>query len=147
MLNLLLSMIPNRNKALSYAHGILICGSCSSIYNKGSSAGEELGLHISFDYDNLLTARTLTLAEEDKIKKKNKKDSLVYHLEFDETRIYFSSKKKKGTKEYYNHPSVFRKDNKNHIPFLGFGDIEHFEESQAYLIRSVLQDFLSTYSK
>lgn len=147
MLNLLLSMIPNRNKALSYAHGKLICGTCSSIYNKGRSAGEELGLHISFDYDNLLTARTLTFAEEDKIKKKNKKDSLVYHLEFDEKRIYFSSKKKKGTKEYYNHPSVFRKDNKNHIPFLGFGDIEHFEESQAYLIRSVLQDFLTTYSK
>lgn len=147
MLNLLLSMIPNRNKTLSYAHGKLICGTCSSIYNKGRSAGEELGLHISFDYDNLLTARTLTFAEEDKVKKNNKKDSPVYHLEFDEKRIYFSSKKKKGTKEYYNHPSVFRKDNKNHIPFLGFSDIEHFEESQAYLIRSVLQDFLTTYSK
>ena len=147
MLNLLLSMIPNRNKTLSYAHGKLICGTCSSIYNKVRSAGEELGLHISFDYDNLLTARTLTFAEEDKVKKNNKKDSPVYHLEFDEKRIYFSSKKKKGTKEYYNHPSVFRKDNKNHIPFLGFSDIEHFEESQAYLIRSVLQDFLTTYSK
>lgn len=147
MLNLLLSMIPNRNKTLSYAHGKLICGTCSSIYNKGRSAGEELGLHISFDYDNLLTARTLTFAEEDKVKKNNKKDSPVYHLEFDEKRIYFSSKKKKGTKEYYNHPSVFRKDNKNHIPFLGFSDIEHFEESQAYLIRSVPQDFLTTYSK
>lgn len=147
ILNLLLSMIPNRNKTLSYAHGKLICGTCSSIYNKGRSAGEELGLHISFDYDNLLTARTLTFAEEDKVKKNNKKDSPVYHLEFDEKRIYFSSKKKKGTKEYYNHPSVFRKDNKNHIPFLGFSDIEHFEESQAYLIRSVLQDFLTTYSK
>lgn len=70
MLNLLLSMIPNRNKTLSYAHGKLICGTCSSIYNKGRSAGEELGLHISFDYDNLLTARTLTFAEEDKVKKK-----------------------------------------------------------------------------
>lgn len=68
-------------------------------------------------------------------------------MEFDEKRIYFSSKKKKGTKEYYNHPSVFRKGNKNHIPFLGFSDIEHFEESQAYLIRSVLQDFLTTYLK
>lgn len=147
MLNLLLSMIPNRNKTLSYAHGKLICGTCSSIYNKGRSAGEELGLHISFDYDNLLTARTLTFAEEDKVEKKNKKDSPVYHLEFDEKRIYFSSKKKKGTKEYYHHPSVFRKDNKNHIPFLGFCDIEHFEESQAYLIRSVLQDFLTTCSK
>lgn len=147
MLNLLLSMIPNRNKTLSYAHGKLICGTCSSIYNKGRSAGEELGLHISFDYDNLLTARTLTFAEEDKVKKNNKKDSPVYHLEFDEKRIYFSSKKKKGTKEYYNHPSVFRKGNKNHIPFLGFSDIEHFEESQAYLIRSVLQDFLTTYLK
>lgn len=147
MLNLLLSMIPNRNKTLSYAHGKLICGTCSSIYNKGRSAGEELDLHISFDYDNLLTARTLTFAEEDKVKKNNKKDSPVYHLEFDEKRIYFSSKKKKGTKEYYNHPSVFRKGNKNHIPFLGFSDIEHFEESQAYLIRSVLQDFLTTYLK
>lgn len=84
MLNLLLSMIPNRNKTLSYAHGKLICGTCSSIYNKGRSAGEELGLHISFDYDNLLTARTLTFAEEDKVKKNNKKDSPVYHLEFDE---------------------------------------------------------------
>ena len=41
MLNLLLSMIQNRNKALSYAHGKLICGTRSSIYNKGRSAGEE----------------------------------------------------------------------------------------------------------
>lgn len=106
ILNLLLSMIPNRNKTLSYAHGKLICGTCSSIYNKGRSAGEELGLHISFDYDNLLTARTLTFAEEDKVKKNNKKDSPVYHLEFDEKRIYFSSKKKKGTKEYYNLSSI-----------------------------------------
>ena len=66
-------MIPNRNKTLSYAHGKLICGTCSSIYNKGRSAGEELGLHISFDYDNLLTARTLTFAEEDKVKKITRK--------------------------------------------------------------------------
>lgn len=73
MLNLLLSMIPNRNKTLSYAHGKLICGTCSSIYNKGRSAGEELGLHISFDYDNLLTARTLTFAEEDKVKRITRK--------------------------------------------------------------------------
>lgn len=137
MLNLLLSMIPNRNKTLSYAHGKLICGTCSSIYNKGRSAGEELGLHISFDYDNLLTAHTLTFAEEDRVEQKKKKGSSVYHLEFDEKRIYFSSKKKKGTQEYYNHPSFLRKDNKNRIPFLGFGDVEHFEESQAYIIRTV----------
>lgn len=147
MLNLLLSMIPNRNKTLSYAHGKLICGTCSSIYNKGRSAGEELGLHISFDYDNLLTAHTLTFAEEDRVEQKKKKGSSVYHLEFDEKRIYFSSKKKKGTQEYYNHPSFLRKDNKNRIPFLGFGDVEHFEESQAYIIRTVLQEFLTTYSK
>lgn len=43
-----------------------------------------------------MTARTLTFAEEDKVKKNNKKDSPVYHLEFDEKRIYFSSKKKEG---------------------------------------------------
>lgn len=147
MLNLLLSMMPNQDKTLSYAHGKLICGTCSSIYNKGRSAGEELGLHISFAYDNILTAQTLTFAEKDKVEKKKKKDSPIYHLEFDAKRIYFSSKKKEGTKEYYNHPSILRKNNKNHIPFLGFGDVEHFEESQAYLIRVVLQDFLTTYSK
>lgn len=147
MLNLLLSMIPNRNETLSYAHGKLICATCSSLYNKGRSAGEELGLHISFDYDNLLTAHTLTFAEKDKVERKKKEGSPVYHLEFDEKRIYFSSKKKKGMKEYYNHPSILRKDNKNHIPFLGFGDIEHFKESQAYLISTVLHEFLATYSK
>ena len=147
MLNLLLSMIPNQDKTLSYAHGKLICGTCSSIYNKGRSAGEELGLQIGFEYDNILTAHTWTFAKEDMVEKKKKIDSSVYHLEFDEKRIYFSSKKKKGTQEYYNHPSFLRKDNKNHIPFLGFRDVEHFEESQAYIISTVLQEFLTAYSK
>lgn len=54
---------------------------------------------------------------------------------------YTSSQKKKGTKEYYNHPSIFRKNNKNRIPFLDFSDIDHLEESQAYIISSVLNDF------
>ena len=42
MLNLMLSMMPNRDKTLSYAHGKLICGTCSSLYNKGKKQGEEL---------------------------------------------------------------------------------------------------------
>ena len=46
MLNLMLSMMPNRDKTLSYAHGKLICGTCSSLYNKGKKQGEELGLQV-----------------------------------------------------------------------------------------------------
>lgn len=147
MLNLMLSMMPNRDKTLSYAHGKLICGTCSSLYNKGKKQGEELGLQLEFAYGGLLEAHTSTFAEADKVENSKKKDSLVYHLEFGDERIYFSSQKKKGTKEYYNHPSIFRKNNKNRIPFLDFSDIDHLEESQAYIISSVLNDFLTTYSK
>ena len=147
MLNLMLSMMPNRDKTLSYAHGKLICGTCSSLYNKGKKQGEELGLRLEFAYGGLLKAQTSTFAEADKVENSKKKDSLVYHLEFGDERIYFSSQKKKGTKEYYNHPSIFRKNNKNRIPFLDFSDIDHLEESQAYIISSVLNDFLCTYSK
>ena len=147
MLNLLLSMMPNKDKTLSYAHGKLICGTCSSLYNKGKKQGEELGLQLEFAYGGLLQAHTSTFAEADKVENSKKKDSLVYHLEFGDERIYFSSQKKKGTKEYYNHPSIFRKNNKNRIPFLDFSDIDHLEESQAYIISSVLNEFLCTYSK
>ena len=147
MLNLMLSMMPNRDKTLSYAHGKLICGTCSSLYNKGKKQGEELGLQLEFAYGGLLQAHTSTFAEADKVENSKKKDSLIYHLEFGDERIYFSSQKKKGTKEYYNHPSIFRKNNKNRIPFLDFSDIDHLEESQAYIISSVLNDFLITYSK
>ena len=147
MLNLLLSMMPNKDKTLSYAHGKLICGTCSSLYNKGKKQGEELGLQLEFAYGGLLQAHTSTFAEADKVENSKKKDSLVYHLEFGDERIYFSSQKKKGTKEYYNHPSIFRKNNKNRIPFLDFSDIGHLEESQAYIISSVLNEFLCTYSK
>ena len=147
MLNLMLSMMPNRDKTLSYAHGKLICGTCSSLYNKGKKQGEELGVQLEFAYGGLLQAHTSTFAEADKVEISKKKDSLVYHLEFGDERIYFSSQKKKGTKEYYNHPSIFRKNNKNRIPFLDFSDIDHLEESQAYIISSVLNEFLCTYSK
>ena len=102
---------------------------------------------MEFAYGGLLEAHTSTFAEADKVENSKKKDSLVYHLEFGDERIYFSSQKKKGTKEYYNHPSIFRKNNKNRIPFLDFSDIDHLEESQAYIISSVLNDFLTTYSK
>ena len=147
MLNLLLSLIPNKDKTLSYAHGKLICGTCSSLYNKGKRQGEELGLQIEFAYDNLIQAHTTTFAESDKVENSKKKNSLIYHLEFDDKRVYFSSLKKKGTKEYYNHPSAFRKNNKNRIPFLNFSELEHLEESQAYIITTVLQELLSTYSQ
>lgn len=147
MLNLMLSMMPNQDKTLSYAHGRLICGTCGDLYNKGRKQGEVLGLQIEFAYDGILRSRTCTFAESDKVEQSKKKDSPVFHLEFDDNRIYFSSQKKKGTKEYYKHPSIFRKDNKNRIPFLDFCDIEHLEESQAFIISSVLKEFLTTYSK
>lgn len=42
MLNLMLSMMPNRDKTLSYAHGKLICGTCSSLYIKVKSKVKNL---------------------------------------------------------------------------------------------------------
>lgn len=150
MLNLMLSMMPNRDKTLSYAHGKLICGTCSSLYNKGKKQGEELGLQLEFAYGGLLEAHTSTFAEADKVENSKKKDSLVYHLEFGDERIYFSSQKKKGTKEYYNHPSIFRKNNKNRIPFLDFSsswiDIScHTKEEGVEERRALIEDKSKVY--
>ncbi|EJX03354.1 hypothetical protein EVA_08534 [gut metagenome] len=146
-LNLLLSLLPNRNRTLSYAHGKLICGTCSSVFNKGRKAGEELGLQLVFEHDHFFTAHTLTFAETDKVETHQRAHSLAYHLEFDEQRIYFSTKSRKGSKEYYHHPSVFRKDKKNRIPFLDFSCLHHFEESQGFILDTVFQEFWSAYAR
>ena len=63
MLNLMLSMMPNRDRTLSYAHGKLICGTCSSLYNKGKKQGEELGLQLEFAYGGLLQAHSFERLE------------------------------------------------------------------------------------
>ena len=170
MLNLLLALLPNQDKALSYAHGKLIYGSLDNPYNKGRRAGEELGLYIYFSFDACLTAKTLTFSEASASKKRAKKTMTdvdeatqeksayiePYYLQFDEAgkRVYYSTFKKEESQQvYYNSPSRLRKDNKNRIPFLGFkkdSSLEHllyFEESQAYRLHLVMQEFQERFGK
>lgn len=148
LLNVFLTMLPNKHNSVLYAHGKYLIGGCKDWNKNYNKRGELRFLHLYIDKTCCLQSRVQTLTKETQFKNKNIiKGKTPYYLSFDEEGgVYLSTKSQIGEdSKFYDIKPKGRELQKNHLSFLCYKDTDDFKQCQAYVLNDVISQMNETY--
>lgn len=148
LLNVLLTLLPNSQQSVLYAHGKYLVGNCKDWNKNYNKRGELVFLHVFIDTSCCLRSRVQTLTKESQFRnKKILKGATPYYLSFDEEgNIHLSTKAQvEDDDRFYDFKPKGRDSQKNMLPFLCYKDIADFKQCQAYVLNSLVRQMNDAY--
>lgn len=149
ILNVLLTLLPNRQQSVLYAHGKYLIGNCKDWNKNYNRRGELVFLHVFIDATMCLRSRVQTLTNETQFKsKKALKYATPYNLTFDDCgNVHLSTHSQiEGDEKFYDFKPKGREAKKNMLPFLCYKNLNDFRQCQAYVLNGIIHQMGEAYS-
>lgn len=147
IMNVFLTMLPNKHNSVLYAHGKYLIGGLKDWNKTFNKRGELIFLHVFIDKACCLQSRVQTLTKESQFKNKDIiKGKTPYYLSFEEDKVYLSTKAQiDDDSKFYDIKPKGRESQKNYLPFLCYKNTDDFKQCQAYVLNDIVDQMNESY--